>query len=91
MSKTLLALLLTIGATVCQADVLLLDGVEQNAQSASLRPARGMSMQRVESAFGSPSNRHAAIGEPPITRWDYPGFVVYFEYDHVIHAVVANN
>jgi hypothetical protein len=89
MSKTILALLLTIGAAAGHADTLLLDGVETNAQSASLRPARGMSMERVESAFGAPTNRHAAIGEPPITRWDYPGFAVYFEYQHVIHSVVA--
>jgi hypothetical protein len=88
MSKALLALLLTIGAAAGQADVLLLDGVEVAAQSSSLRPARGMSMERVESTFGAPSDRHAAVGEPPITRWDSPGFVVFFEYQHVIHAVV---
>jgi hypothetical protein len=46
-------------------------------------------MERVESAFGAPTNRHAAVGDPPITRWDYPGFAVYFEYQHVIHSVVA--
>jgi len=46
-----------------------------------------MTMARVESAFGTPSDRQAAVGQPPITRWDYPAFVVYFEYDHVIHAV----
>jgi hypothetical protein len=52
-------------------------------------PARGMTMARVESAFGAPSNRLAAVGQPPITRWEYPGFVVYFEHEHVIHTVTA--
>jgi len=88
MSKALLALLLAIGASASQADVLLIDGVEADAQSASARPSSGMTMERVEARFGSPSNRHAAVGEPPITRWDYPGFVVYFEHQQVIHAVV---
>jgi len=89
MSKKILALLLTISAAAGHADTLLLDGVEVNAQSASLRPARGTSMERVESTFGSPTSRHAAVGDPPIARWDYPGFVVFFEYEHVIHSVVA--
>ena len=30
-----------------------------------------------------------AVGKPPISRWEYPGFVVYFEHDHVIHSVVS--
>jgi len=53
------------------------------------RPARGMRMTAVEAHFGAPQNRHAAVGEPPITRWDYPGFAVFFERDRVIHAVVT--
>lgn len=83
----LLGLLILAGAPIGQADVLLLDGVEMSSPSSSSRPARGMTMARVESAFGTPSDRQAAVGQPPITRWDYPAFVVYFEYDHVIHAV----
>ena len=52
----------------------------------------GMSMTAVESSYGAPSQRHAAVGgsiaeQPPITRWDYPAFSVYFENDRVIHAV----
>jgi len=31
------------------------------------------------------------VGKPPISRWEYPGFVVYFEHEHVIHSVVANS
>jgi hypothetical protein len=29
------------------------------------------------------------VGQPPITRWVFPTFVVYFEYQHVIHAVAT--
>lgn len=52
------------------------------------QPARGMSMEKVEAAFGAPSNRVAAVGNPPITRWEYPGFVVFFENNIVLHSVV---
>lgn len=52
-------------------------------------PSRGMSMAHVEARFGAPSQRYAAVGQPPITRWVYPSFVVYFEYSHVVHAVAV--
>ena len=51
------------------------------------RPARGMSMEKVEATYGAPSNRVAPVGVPPITRWEYPGFVVYFEHHLVVHTV----
>jgi hypothetical protein len=51
------------------------------------RPTRGMSMKSVEARFGAPIKRYEPVGHPPITRWEYPHFVVYFEYQHVIHAV----
>ena len=54
------------------------------------RPARGMSMDKVEATYGAPTRRVPAIGEPPITRWEYPGFVVYFEHNLVIHAVAVS-
>ena len=42
---------------------------------------------RVESTFGAPAAVKAPVGDPPITRWEYANFVVFFEYDKVIHAV----
>lgn len=87
MAKMLIALLLGISAATAAADVLLIDGVESDRQSASARPARGMTMERVEATFGAPTERRSAVGDPPITRWDYPSFIVYFEHEHVIHAV----
>lgn len=53
------------------------------------RPTRGMSMEKVEASYGSPARRVQAVGEPPITRWEYPGFVVYFEHNLVIHTVIV--
>jgi hypothetical protein len=52
-------------------------------------PTRGMTMEQVASQFGKPETKVPAVGKPPISRWEYPGFVVYFENDHVIHSVVA--
>jgi hypothetical protein len=87
---TLAALLF---ASASHADTLLLDGIDLDRQSADARPKPGMSMTAVESAYGTPAERHAAVGgavvqQPPITRWDYASFSVYFEHDRVIHAVV---
>ncbi len=54
-------------------------------------PSRGMSMDQVAARFGAPVAKIPAVGTPPISRWEYPGFVVYFEREHVIHSVVANS
>ncbi|MET0986927.1 MAG: hypothetical protein ABW034_16140 [Steroidobacteraceae bacterium] len=59
------------------------------ATAAADRPSRGMSMHTVESRYGEPTKRLEAVGQPPITRWEYPGFVVYFENQMVIHAVAV--
>ncbi len=55
------------------------------------RPGRGQTMETVQARFGQPANRHAAVGEPPITRWDYADFSVFFEHDKVIHAVATRS
>ena len=53
-------------------------------------PSRGLTTAQVEQRYGAPADRLAAIGQPPISRWVYPSFVVYFEYDLVIHAVATS-
>ena len=59
--------------------------------AASEHPHRGSSMATVQSRYGEPTTRHSAVGDPPITRWDYPQFAVYFENDLVLHAVLVRN
>jgi len=54
-------------------------------------PARGMTMDQVATKFGAPVTKVPAVGKPPISRWEYPGFVVYFQSNFVIHSVVANS
>ena len=62
-----------------------------NPAAAADRPHRGSTMAQVESRYGQPTNRHSAVGTPPITRWDYPQFSVYFENDRVLHAVLMKS
>ncbi len=50
-------------------------------------PTRGQTMAQVERQFGAPTERFAPVGQPPITRWAYADKIVYFEFDHVVHAV----
>ena len=57
------------------------------AELAANRPARGSSMEKVQAAYGAPTRKIAAVGQPPIERWEYPNFTVYFEYQKVIHSV----
>ncbi len=87
-SLSVAALLALAGAA--SAETLLVDRVQQEHKGAM--PARGMSMAQVEARFGAPSERLDPRGGqkrqwPTINRWVYPGFVVYFEKNHVIDAV----
>ena len=72
--------------TSAVADTLLIDASQPGA--ATQRPAHGANMDQVLQRFGEPEQRLGPVGEPPISHWVYPGFVVYFEHDRVIHAVV---
>lgn len=67
-------------------------GVSQQTQSKQslLRPSKGMSKAQVAQRFGKPLREESAVGKPPISVWVYPDYSVYFEYDHVIHAVLGN-
>jgi hypothetical protein len=86
--------ILTMVALLCgafglaTADELQMEGM---AKSDVSRPTRGMTAANVEAKFGEPESRKAPVGDPPISSWEYKDFVVYFEYDRVIHAVVKHH
>lgn len=85
----LLILVAGMGLSPAWSDEVTMPAAAEPAASVPVStPDRGITMNKVEAEYGSPSERHAAIGSPPITRWDYPGFSVFFERDHVIHSVV---
>lgn len=84
-------------AVPASAEVLLIKAISQepaNAPGALPRPSKGMRMDAVQQRFGAPKARSGPVGtsgnphQPPITRWDYPNFSVYFENDQVITSVV---
>lgn len=73
------------GVSGAAADTLLIESVQQAAGLE--RPTKGAAMAAVEARFGAPEQIVPAVGQPPITRWVYPDFTVYFEGDRVLHAV----
>lgn len=62
--------------------------VGQQGQSQLTLPGRGDSKGTVLEQFGLADEEHPAIGSPPITRWYYRYFSVYFENDRVIDSVL---
>ena len=80
----LLALLLPVSV---YADTLQIPVGQQGAGGLQL-PQLGESQRAVLERFGLADEEHPAVGQPPITRWDYRSFSVYFEYDHVINSVL---
>ncbi|PUA30033.1 MAG: hypothetical protein B0W54_05750 [Cellvibrio sp. 79] len=62
-------------------------GEQAKTQPAVDMPAKGMSKERVKSLFGEPLEEVPAKGQPPISRWKYQEFTVYFDSNTVIHCV----
>jgi hypothetical protein len=85
--KSLFGLMLVASLGAAHADTLLIEGIQAASASNSERPRSGQSKAQVEASFGMPEVRSSAVGDPPISSWEYQNFTVYFEYDHVIHAV----
>ena len=72
--------------TASTADVLLIQQVRQ-AGTMDV-PVNGLHMGEVEARFGAPQQKRAPVGDPPITRWDYETWSVYFEYDRALYTVL---
>jgi len=68
------------------ADVLLIEPVRKT--EGMNVPVNGQTMAEVESAYGAPRQKGSPVGEPPITRWDYERWSVYFEYERVLFTVL---
>lgn len=59
----------------------------EGGEGAMGMPKRGLTMAAVEERFGTPVRVIPAVGDPPITRWVYQDYTVYFEHEYVIHPV----
>ena len=85
-SLVLVISLALLGGSPALADVLLMEGI-QSAPAVNT-PHNGITMVQVRQQYGNPVSEHPAVGDPPITRWDYNGYSVFFENDLVLHSVV---
>lgn len=85
--------LLLVGLSAnLSAEEIILPTAEPEASEYSVQlPGRGMTMEAVQNRFGEAIEKYPAVGEPPISRWTYKDFSVYFESEYVIHAVVNSN
>lgn len=77
-----------VNGSIANADTLIIKDTQQFYSSN--KPKKGISKAQVRKQFGEPVQTYAAVGIPPITRWKYDNFTVYFEYNHVVHAVNNN-
>jgi hypothetical protein len=78
--------LLLINSGPALADVLLVDSIQSAPQIQT--PRNGLTMSQIRQQFGSPKTELPAVGEPPISRWEYDGYSVFFEHDLALHSVV---
>lgn len=93
MRKDLLTIALGLCAFAGIAGAEVVSMPEGQAAAPTMLPAKGSTMTEVKKKFGDPRDKKPTVGgdtpkHPPITRWDYDGFVVIFEKDRVVDAVV---
>ncbi len=89
-------LLASVAGLPARADELSIPAATADSEQAAptvVLPQRGTAQATVVKQYGQPTKRYPAVGgaspvQPPITRWDYPGFSVFFENAHVVDAVV---
>lgn len=88
-----LSLIIGVGVSTqsAKADEVKVPVAEQGDKQNIQVPKRGITKSQVEQKFGTPNNVEGPVGEPPITKWIYNGYTVYFEYDHVIHSVIHHS
>ena len=84
----LLGLSLLLLSSSALADVLLIE--EVRASQRMQLPENGLTKSEVENRFGAPTQKQGSVGDPPISRWDYPDYIVYFEYGLVITSVLKH-
>ena len=77
-------------STTLTAEQITLPIGEQTRQSEIQLPQRGMHKNTVLQEFGDPQEMTSPVGEPPISQWRYGEYVVYFEGNWVIQAVVKH-
>jgi|GWRWMinimDraft_2_1066010.scaffolds.fasta_scaffold03134_3 hypothetical protein len=92
------ATLLALGSTLlvatgftssAAAEVIQVPVGQQAAEKRVLEvPRRGTTKTEVERRFGAPLAQGPAVGNPPISSWEYENYRVYFERELVLHTVL---
>ncbi|MDB4076691.1 hypothetical protein N9537_02525 [Porticoccaceae bacterium] len=90
MKKMILGIIIMCFSLALAAEQITLPIGEQTRVSELTLPDRSMTKDVVREAFGDPREIKDPVGTPPITAWEYQGFVVYFEQQWVLHAVVRH-
>jgi hypothetical protein len=87
----ILITVICLGVATTQAEVIKIPiGSQAQAEKNIDRPQRGLSKEMVEARFGAPQGMIDAVGDPPISSWNYATYVVFFEYDLVLHTVLKH-
>ncbi len=63
-------------------------GEKMPSNFAGSTPGNNTPMTQVREQFGQPGTEAPAVGKPPIARWYYAQYTVYFEFDRVITSVI---
>ena len=87
-ATTLTALTLSPFTTVAAEEVRVPVKSQAERSAEADLPRTGMNQSSVRNGWGSPLETTGPVGDPPISQWHYEDFVVYFESDRVIHAVL---
>lgn len=89
--RVFLAAGISLTLSSVSADTLLIDAISEappNDPTGLPRPVNGQTMDMVHARFGAPIEELEPVGNPPINRWIYDGFTVYFERNRVISSAV---
>jgi len=74
------------------AETIVIPVASQGSEKSNIeRPRKGTSQSEVLRRFGEPLGVSGPVGDPPIDRWNYQNFSVYFEGDRVLHSVLKQD
>ncbi|GGY84951.1 phosphodiesterase [Marinobacter zhanjiangensis] len=76
---------------LAQAEQVKVPVMSQGDRESIKLPDTGQTRETVRKRFGDPARTSGPVGDPPISQWHYDDFVVYFEYNHVIHTVARHS
>lgn len=87
----LLIVIFTLGSSTSFAETITIPIANQGNYLGNVdKPVTGQKKRSVQAKYGQPMASSGPSGEPPITRWDYENFSVYFESETVIHSVLKH-